>query len=72
MLRGGPWLATAPSLLARGALRGLATVPVPVATPPLPMYLVWHRRHLNDPVQCWLRKHLEAVAGEASVPVHRA
>jgi DNA-binding transcriptional LysR family regulator len=65
MLRGGPWLATAPSLLARGALRGLALVPMPVATPSMPMYLVWHRRHLNDPVQRWLRTQLEAVAAEA-------
>jgi DNA-binding transcriptional LysR family regulator len=65
MLRGGPWLATAPSLLARGALRGLAAAPVPVATPPLPMYAVWHRRHRDDPVQRWLRAHLEAVAAEA-------
>ncbi len=62
MLRGGPWLATAPSLLAAGALQGLASVAVPVATPTMPMYLVWHQRHQTDPVMRWLRSHLEAVA----------
>lgn len=64
LLRGGPWLATAPSLLAHESLRGLASVPVPLATPPLPMYMVWHRRHQADPVQRWLRAHLEAVVAE--------
>ena len=64
MLRGGPWLATAPSLLAAGALQGLASCEVPVATPTMPMYLVWHQRHQTDPVMRWLRALLEAVAGE--------
>ena len=65
LLRGGPWLATAPSLLARGALQGLAHAPVPMTTPPLPMYMVWHRRHHADPVQCWLRDALEAQVAQA-------
>jgi DNA-binding transcriptional LysR family regulator len=64
MLRGGPWLATAPSLLAAGALQGLASCEVPVATPTMPMYLVWHQRHQTDPVMRWLRALLEGVAGE--------
>ena len=64
MLRGGPWLATAPSLLERGALQGLALAAAPLPLPPLPMYLVWHRRHQADPVQRWLRDHLEAVVAE--------
>jgi DNA-binding transcriptional LysR family regulator len=61
MLRGGPWLATAPALLARDALRGLAWAELPLATPTMPMYLVWHQRHHADPVQRWLREQLEAV-----------
>jgi DNA-binding transcriptional LysR family regulator len=61
MLRGGPWLATAPSLLGPGALRGLDSVPLPFKAPPMPMYMVWHRRHQADPVQRWLREQLEAV-----------
>jgi DNA-binding transcriptional LysR family regulator len=60
MLRGGPWLATAPSLLAQGALRGLDSVPLPFKAPAMPMYMVWHRRHQADPVQRWLRDALQA------------
>ena len=60
MLRGGPWLATAPSLLTQGALRGLASRPLPFAAPPMPMYMVWHRRHQADPVQRWLRDAVQA------------
>lgn len=65
LVRGGPWLATAPSLLAGGALRGLASAPVPVETPAMPMYMVWHQRHQADPVHRWWRAELEAVAAEA-------
>jgi DNA-binding transcriptional LysR family regulator len=64
MLRGGPWLATAPSLLAAGALRDLASAPVPVATPPLSMYMVWHQRFQDDPAHCWLRANLLACVPE--------
>lgn len=62
LLQGGPWIATLPTLLGRGVLRGLAVAPVPVATPPMPMYLVWHQRHQGDPAHRWLRAELEAVA----------
>ena len=65
LVRGGPWLATAPSLLADGALRGLASAPVPVETPAMPMYMVWHQRHQADPVHRWWRSELEAVAADA-------
>lgn len=67
MLRGSPWLATAPALLARGALRGLATAEVPLTMPAMPMYLVWHQRHQTDPAQRWLREQLEAVVAEAGL-----
>lgn len=62
MLRGSDWLATAPSLLARHSLRGLAMAPVPLVTPPMPMYQVWHLRHHSDPVHQWLRHALDDVA----------
>ena len=65
LLRGGPWLATLPSLLRDGALRGLASAELPLPTPPLPMYLVWHRRRQDDPLHRWLRGELEAVARDA-------
>ncbi|HMW24898.1 MAG TPA: LysR family transcriptional regulator [Burkholderiaceae bacterium] len=67
MLRGGPWLATAPSLLAAGALQGLASSDVPVETPTMPMYLVWHQRLQDDPVHRWLRAHIEAVVADAGL-----
>jgi DNA-binding transcriptional LysR family regulator len=65
MLRGGPWLATLPSLLAGGVLRDLAMAPLPFATPPMPMFMAWHQRRHNDPVHRWLRRETEAVAAAA-------
>lgn len=61
MLRGGPWLATAPSRLGQGALRGLASAPLPVPAPRLPMYAVWHVRRHEDPAHRWVREALDAV-----------
>jgi DNA-binding transcriptional LysR family regulator len=46
-------------------LRGLASADLPIETPPLPMYMVWHRRRQDDPLHRWLRDALEAVAREA-------
>jgi DNA-binding transcriptional LysR family regulator len=62
MLRGGPWLATAPGLLAQTSLQGLAHSPPPMPLPLLPMYLVWHQRHHRDPAHQWLRSVLVAQA----------
>ncbi len=64
LVRGGPWLATAPSLLAEGSLRGLGVAELPFAAPPLRMYAVWHMRHQADPVMRWLRGELDAVVAE--------
>ncbi|MFN4352963.1 MAG: LysR substrate-binding domain-containing protein, partial [Hylemonella sp.] len=66
MLQGGPWLATAPARLARGVLRGLASSPVPLATPALPMYAVWHRRHQDAPAHRWVRTMLDTLAPGAA------
>lgn len=63
LLRGGPWLATLPSRVAEGVLRGFAHAPVPVATPRMPMYAVWHRRQQEDPAHRWVRAELAAVLG---------
>ena len=60
-LRGSALLATAPGLMQRGLLRGLASAKVPVPCPTLPMYMVWHLRHQQDPAHRWLREQLEAV-----------
>ena len=56
-----PRLATLPGLLRKGLLHGLADAPVPVGTPEMPMYAIWHARHQHDPVHQWLRQCLDAV-----------
>jgi DNA-binding transcriptional LysR family regulator len=58
-------LATLPSLLASHLLAGFATAPVPLPCPAMPMYLVWHLRHHDDPLHRWLREELQAVVGPA-------
>lgn len=62
---GGPWLTTLPSLLGAHTLRGLATAPVPLPCPTMPMYAVWHLRHQADPLHRWLRQQLDAVVPPA-------
>lgn len=60
-LRGSPWLAAAPGLLARGLFAGFASVAMPLPCPRLPMYLIWHRRHHEDGAHRWWRGELEAL-----------
>jgi len=60
-LAGTTFLATLPALLRAHLLRGFGSAPVPVECPPLPMYLVWHLRHHEDPLHRWLRQQLEIV-----------
>lgn len=60
-LRGTPLLATVPGLLGEGLMREFASAAVPVACPPLPMYMVWHLRHQQDAAHQWLREQLVAV-----------
>lgn len=57
-LRGSPLLATAPSLLADHFLSDFGTCAVPTPCPPLPIYLIWHRRHQDDAAHRWLREQL--------------
>lgn len=59
-IRGTTLLATAPGLLARQTLAGLAHVKPPVHCPSLPMYMIWHARHQHDPAHRWLRGLIEA------------
>ena len=54
-------LATLPGLLRQSLLRGLADAPVPVDTPEMPMYAIWHMRHQQDPAHVWLREQLFSV-----------
>ena len=68
LLRGSRWLATGPSLLAHGVLRGLASAPVPLETPSMPMYMVWHARRQHDPAHRWLREAIEQIAHRLAPP----
>jgi DNA-binding transcriptional LysR family regulator len=61
-LKGTEMLASAPSLMRLGIMRGFGVAPLPCAISPLPMYIVWHRRHDEDPAQRLLRAELEAAA----------
>ncbi|HUW35809.1 MAG TPA: LysR family transcriptional regulator [Rhodocyclaceae bacterium] len=64
-LAGSPLLATLPSLLRVGLLRGLDSCSVPLPCPSMPMYMIWHQRQRHDPAHCWLRRELEAVVAPA-------
>lgn len=61
-MAGTPLLATVPGLLAHHLMRDLASAPVPVPCPEMPMYLIWHQRHQQDLAHQWLRQQLEAIA----------
>jgi DNA-binding transcriptional LysR family regulator len=61
-LRGSDRIATAPSLLRFGLLKGLASAAPPVPCPILPMFLIWSRRDHDDPAHRWMRGEIETVA----------
>ena len=61
-VRGTDLLATVPGLLREHLMRGLADTEVPVLCPALPMYMIWHLRHQQDPAHRWLRSELDRIA----------
>jgi DNA-binding transcriptional LysR family regulator len=63
-LSGTPMLASLPGLLHKGAMRGFGVAPVPLLKHELPMYMVWHRHHHDDPLFRWVRRELEQVSLE--------
>jgi DNA-binding transcriptional LysR family regulator len=63
-LRGTDMLASVPSLMRTGIMRGFGVMPLPCKIPPMPLYVVWHRRHQDDPAQRFLRAELEATTRE--------
>jgi DNA-binding transcriptional LysR family regulator len=65
-LRGTDMIASLPSLLGVGPLSGFDRAPLPLAAPDLSMYVVWHRRHHEDPAHAWVRAQLEEVAREVT------
>lgn len=69
LLRGSDLLATAPSGLGRHLLAGLAQTTPPLPCPPLPVYMVWHRRDHDDAAHRWLRQQLLEVAAACDGPL---
>ena len=57
-------LATLPSLLRHDLLRDLDHCVLPMESPVLHIYIIWHARYQHDPAHRWLRDHLEAVTRE--------
>ena len=64
-LRGSSLLATVPGLLRQGLMRGLACCPLPLRTPTMPMFMIWHLRYQHDAAHRWLRQELETVVQSA-------
>ncbi len=65
LLRGSSLLATMPGLLRSELMRGFGSCEPPVPCPRMPMYLMWHLRHQDDPLHQWLRREIEACAKDA-------
>lgn len=63
-LSGTTMLASLPGLLRLGAMRGFGTAQLPFVDHALPMYMVWHRHHHDDPLFRWVRRELEQVVLE--------
>lgn len=61
-VRGTPLVTTAPGLLARTALTGLAHAPLPFPAQPAPMHMAWHTRYRDDPAHRWVRRELTTIA----------
>jgi DNA-binding transcriptional LysR family regulator len=61
-IRGSQLLATVPSLLQNHLLKDLASAPVPVPCPKMPMYMIWHRRYHDDSAHRWLREQLSQIS----------
>jgi DNA-binding transcriptional LysR family regulator len=60
-IHGSDRLATLPSLLRHDLLKDLQYCELPLPSPPLPIYMIWHARYQHDPAHIWLRQQLDAV-----------
>ncbi|MCZ4119802.1 LysR family transcriptional regulator [Streptomyces sp. H39-S7] len=60
-------VAAVPELISRPLLNalGLRTRPLPLAMPPVPIYLAWHQRYDNDPAHAWLRGQVRTALHDA-------
>lgn len=75
-LRGSQMLASMPSLLASGVMRGFVQTRIPLAPrtqtlAELPMFIVWHQHYQKDPAHRWIRGQLETVAATVAKARHQ-
>ncbi len=63
-LRGTRMLVTAPSMLGQSLMHEFGSADVPLACPNMPMYMIWHLRHQNDPAHQWLRQQVEKLVSK--------
>lgn len=68
-LRNSPLLAIAPSMLRLGTLTGFASVKLPFTLPSVFIFMVWHKRHQQDPAHQWIRARLETAVAEIMLQV---
>jgi DNA-binding transcriptional LysR family regulator len=68
-LEGSDMLASVPSLMRTGIMRGFGVAPLPVKISPTPMYLVWHLSHHDDPAQRFVREELEAATRDRLIQI---
>lgn len=70
-VRNSPLLAIAPGMLRLGTLAGFASVKLPFTLPSIFIFMLWHKRHQQDPAHQWMRARLETAVAEVMVQVRR-
>ena len=65
-LRGTDMIAALPRLMGQSLMPDLAFAELPYEAPVLSYYLLWHKRHHEDPAHRWFRAEMEDVAKEIS------
>lgn len=63
LLPGTDIVTTLPSRLSQTSLAHLATAPCPIAGQNLTVYLAWHQRAANQPLNRFIRDRIRAIAG---------
>ncbi|MBD2858067.1 LysR family transcriptional regulator [Spongiibacter sp. KMU-158] len=63
-LKGSDRIATLPSLMSRVNMQDFDFAPLPFKSPPLTMYMTWHRRDHLDPANQWLRQRMLELMAE--------
>jgi DNA-binding transcriptional LysR family regulator len=65
-VRGSQLPATAPGLLQQHLFKDLASGPVPLDCPKMPLYMIWHRRYQDDSAHQWIREGLSEISLKAT------